>query len=74
MTEQPQSPQEGQPSPDQPVDQPPHVDDPAEGEHLSFPEPGYPTEETQPPDGLPDRPHEHPEEIGETTPDKQSSP
>ncbi len=44
------------------------------GDHLASPEPGYPVGDTQPPDGLPDRPHEHPEEIGETTPDQQSSP
>jgi hypothetical protein len=61
-------------SPDEPVDQPPHVESPTEGEHLSSPEPGHPAEETQPPGGVPEGAHEHPEDIGETTPDEQTSP
>ncbi len=63
-----------QESQQQPVDQPPHVDSPTEGEHLSSPEPGHPVDETAPAGGVPPRAHEHPEDIGETTPDKQSSP
>ena len=74
MSEEPQAPHEDQPPPDEPVSQPPHVDSPTEGEHLSSPDPGHPAGETQPPGGSPSRPHEHPEDIGETTPDKQSSP
>jgi hypothetical protein len=58
----------------QPVEQPPHVDTPTEGEHLSSPEPGYPAEETDPHGGVPPGVHEHPEDIDDTTPDKQSSP
>jgi hypothetical protein len=45
-----------------------------EGEHLSSPEPGHPAGETQPPGGVPEGAHEHPEDIDDTTPDKQSSP
>ena len=45
-----------------------------EGEHLSSPEPGYPTEETQPQEGVSEGEHEHPEDIGGTTPDQQTSP
>jgi hypothetical protein len=60
--------------PQKPVKQPPHVDSPTEGEHLTSPEPGHPAGETEPAGGVPKRAHEHPEDIGETTPDKQSSP
>jgi hypothetical protein len=63
-----------QESQEQPVDQPPHVDSPTEGEHLESPDPGHPAGETQPEDGVPEHAHEHPEEIDETTSDKQSSP
>ncbi len=63
-----------QASQQRPVDQPPHVDTPTEGEHLASPEPGHPVGETQPPGGIPEGAHEHPEDIDETTPDKQSSP
>jgi hypothetical protein len=43
-----------------------------EGEHLSSPEPGYPTEETSPyGDEVPDP--EHPEPIGSTTPSRDQS-
>jgi hypothetical protein len=45
-----------------------------EGEHLSSPEPGYPAEETQPLGGVREGAHEHPEDIDDTTPDKQTSP
>ncbi len=45
-----------------------------EGEHLSSPEPGHPADETQPPGGMQEGAHEHPEDIDDTTPDKQSSP
>ena len=49
--------------------QPPHVDSPTEGEHLSSPEPGYPTEQTRPyGDGIPDP--EHPESVGHTAADQ----
>jgi hypothetical protein len=61
-------------SPQEPVGQPPHVESPTEGEHLESPEPGHPAGETEPPGGVPKRAHEHPEDIDETTPDKQSSP
>ncbi len=61
-----------QESQQRPVDQP--TDSPKEGEHLESPEAGYPTKETQPHGGLPDEPHQHPEDIDDTTPDKQSSP
>ena len=44
------------------------------GEHLSSPDLGHPVGDTQPPGGIPDRPHEHPEDIDDTTPDQQSSP
>jgi hypothetical protein len=57
-----------------PVDQPPHVDSPTEGEHLTSADPGHPAGETDPEGGVPARAHEHPEDIGETTPDKESSP
>jgi hypothetical protein len=60
--------------PQQPVDQPPHVGSPTEGEHLRSPEPGHPADETEPIGGTPERAHEHPEDIDDTTPDKQSSP
>jgi ferritin-like metal-binding protein YciE len=61
---------------DKPADaslgQPEHVDSPVEGEHLSSPEPGYPTEETSPyGDEVPDP--EHPEPIGSTTPSRDQS-
>jgi hypothetical protein len=46
----------------------------AEGEHLKSPEPGHPSGEIQPPEGVPEGAHEHPEDIGDTTTDKQSSP
>ena len=68
MTEEPQS------TPSEPADQPPAVESPTEGEHLSSPDPGHPTDETEPHGGLQDNPHEHPEDIGDTEPDKQSSP
>jgi ferritin-like metal-binding protein YciE len=56
---------------DKPADaslgQPEHVDSPTEGEHLTSPEPGYPTERTKPySDEVPEP--EHPEPIGSTTP------
>ena len=73
MTEDQHTPGTDRP-PDEPVGQPPHVESPTEGEHLSSPDPGYPTEQTQPPGGIEESAHEHPEDIGETTPDKQSSP
>lgn len=55
---------------------PQHEDDsPAEaGEHLSSPDAGYPAGQTEPEGGVPERAHEHPEDIDDTTPDKQSSP
>jgi ferritin-like metal-binding protein YciE len=57
--------------PDKPIEQPPHVQTPAEGEHLESPAPGHPAGETQPiGEGIPDP--EHPERIGTTTPDKDS--
>ena len=46
----------------------------AEAEHLSSPEPGHPADETQPPGGVPEGAHEHPEDLDDTTPDKQTSP
>ncbi len=49
-------------------------DEVTEGEHLESPEPGYPAGETQPQEGVPEGAHEHPEDIDDTTPDKQSSP
>jgi ferritin-like metal-binding protein YciE len=59
--------------PDQPIAQPPHVETPAEGEHLASPEPGHPGAETQPVGGgVPDP--EHPERIGATTPGKDTTP
>ena len=45
----------------------------AEGEHLKSPEPGHPVGETEPQEGVPEGAHEHPEDIDDTTPDKQSS-
>ena len=63
MEEQPQGPSEDRPE-----------DAGTEGEHLSSPEPGHPAEETQPPGGVPEGAHEHPEDIGGTTPDKDTSP
>ena len=45
-----------------------------EGENLESPEPGHPVGETQPQEGVPEGAHEHPEDIDDTTPDKQSSP
>jgi ferritin-like metal-binding protein YciE len=61
---------------DKPADaslgQPEHVDSAVEGEHLSSPEPGYPTEQTRPyGDRVPDP--EHPESIGSTTPNQDQS-
>jgi ferritin-like metal-binding protein YciE len=57
--------------PDKPIEQPPHVQTPAEGEHLASPEPGHPAGETQPIGrGVPDP--AHPERIGATTPEKDS--
>jgi ferritin-like metal-binding protein YciE len=58
--------------PDQPIDQPPHVDSPAEGEHLESPEPAHPAGEAEPVGGgVPDP--EHPERVGATTPDKDAA-
>ena len=37
-----------QTSPDEPIAQPPHVQSPSEGEHLSEPEPGHPVGTTKP--------------------------
>lgn len=61
-------------SPDEPLGQPEHVDDQTEGEHLSSPDPGHPTDETSPEEGLEGGEHEHPEDLEDTTPDQQSSP
>lgn len=53
-------------SADASLGQPEHVDSPTEGEHLSSPEPGYPTKQAQPySDEFPDP--GHPERIGSTT-------
>jgi len=60
-------------SPDEPVDQPPDVSYPTEGEHLRSPAPGHPAEETGPPGGMPEGAHGHPEDIDDTTRDQQSS-
>jgi hypothetical protein len=47
----------------------------AEGEHLSSPEPGHPADGgTQPFGDVPEGAHEHPEDLDDTTPDKQTSP
>jgi ferritin-like metal-binding protein YciE len=51
--------------------QPEHVDSPVEGEHLSSPEPGYPTEDTQPYSDEAPEP-ERPQPIGSTTPERDS--
>jgi ferritin-like metal-binding protein YciE len=49
--------------------QPEHVESPTEGEHLASPEPGYPTEDTQPyGNGAPEP--ERPQPIGSTTPER----
>jgi ferritin-like metal-binding protein YciE len=58
---------------DKPADaslgQPEHVDSPTEGEHLSSPEPGYPSEQTEPyGKEIPDP--RHPEAIGSTAPNR----
>ena len=66
--------QQEEQSPQKPVDQPPHVDSPTEAEHLASPEPGHPADETEPAGGMPEHAREHPEDIDDTTPDKQSSP
>jgi ferritin-like metal-binding protein YciE len=57
--------------PDKPIAQPPHVQTPAEGEHLTSPEPGHPAGETKPIGGVPEP--THPERIGATTPGKDAS-
>jgi hypothetical protein len=57
----------------EPVDQPEHVDTPTEGEHLASPEPGHPAGETEPAGGVPERPHEHPEDVGETPSDEEGA-
>jgi len=44
------------------------------GDHLASPDPGHPVGATSPEEGVPEGAHEHPEDIDETTPDKQSSP
>ena len=67
MTEHEQKPEQSR---SEPVDQPEHVDTPTEGEHLSSPEPGHPAGETSPREGVPERVHEHPEDIGETPSDE----
>jgi len=46
----------------------------AETEDLKSPQPGHPVGQTQPQEGVPEGAHEHPEDIDDTTPDKQSSP
>jgi ferritin-like metal-binding protein YciE len=52
---------------DQPLGEPPHVDDPAEASHLQSPEPGHPADTVQPHDGEVPEPT-HPERIGSTEP------
>jgi hypothetical protein len=71
--EQPHQQQQEERSPDEPIGQPPHVDTPTEGEHLSSPEPGHPAGETQPQEGVPEGIHEHPEDIGETPSDEEGA-
>jgi hypothetical protein len=68
MTEEPQS------TPDEPAEQPPEVESPTEGDHLQSPDSGHPAGDTEPPGGLQDRPHEHPEDIGDTEPDQDTTP
>jgi hypothetical protein len=66
-------PQEQERTPDEPVSQPEHVDTPTEGQHLAPPEPGHPAGETQPQEGVPERVHEHPEDIAETPSDEEGA-
>jgi hypothetical protein len=61
---------------DKPADaslgQPEHVDSPTQGEHLSLPEPGYPTEDKRPDaDEIPSP--EHPKPVGSTTPNRDGA-
>ena len=57
--------------PDEPIAQPPHVETPAEGEHLRSPEPAHSAAEPRPVGGdIPDP--SHPERIGATTPGKDT--
>jgi len=37
------------------------------------PEPGHPAGETEPEEGVPERVHEHPEDVGETPSDEQGA-
>ncbi len=46
-------------SSDEPLDQPEHVDDQTEGEHLSSPEPGHPIEDSSSEEGFEGGEHEH---------------
>jgi hypothetical protein len=60
-------------SSEEPIGQPPEVETPTEGEHLSSPEAGHPAGETQPPGGVPEGAAEHPEDIGETPSDEEGA-
>jgi ferritin-like metal-binding protein YciE len=59
---------------DEPVDQPPDIESPTEGERerLRSPDPGHPVEQTTPSDGEVPAPT-HPEPIDDTTPEQQAT-